>query len=65
MMYDEGKGVIQDNVYAHMWFNLAASNGDENGGELRDGVAKQMTPSDISAAQNLARKCIARNYKGC
>jgi len=23
--YYEGKGVIQDNVYAHMWWNIAAS----------------------------------------
>jgi len=27
IMYGEGEGVIQDNVYAHMWFNIAASSG--------------------------------------
>ena len=60
-----GQGVIQDNVYAHMWGNIAASNGDENGGKLRDIVAKGMTPADISTAQNLARECVRKNYKGC
>tara|TARA_A100001037_G_scaffold254594_1_gene239762 strand:+ start:39 stop:530 length:492 start_codon:yes stop_codon:yes gene_type:complete len=65
VMYGIGRGVIQDNVYAHMWGNIAASNGSENGGKLRDLVAKRMTPADISAAQKLARECIRKNYKGC
>ena len=26
-MYAQGQGVMRDNVYAHMWANLAASNG--------------------------------------
>jgi TPR repeat protein len=65
VMYRDGQGVLQDNVYAHMWWNLAASNGNENGGELRDIVAKKMTPADISAAQDLARECVGKNYKGC
>ena len=29
LMYAEGLGVIQDDVYAHMWWNIAASSGDE------------------------------------
>ena len=64
-MYHNGHGVLQDNVYAHMWGNIAASNGDEDGGKLRDEVGKTMTPADISAAQNLARECVAKKYKGC
>jgi len=64
-MYGMGQGVIQDNVYAHLWGNIAASNGIENGGELRDLVAKVMTPADISAAQKRARECVRKKYKGC
>jgi len=30
-MYAFGKGVPKDNVYAHMWGNIVASNGNENG----------------------------------
>ena len=52
-------------VYAHMWGNIAAMNGNELGGKLRDDFEKQMTPADISAAQKLARECVAKNYKGC
>ena len=65
VMYGNGTGVIQDNVYAHMWGNLAASNGNENGGKLRDFVAKEMTPSQIETAQKLARECVRKKYKGC
>jgi uncharacterized protein len=60
-----GKGVIQDFVYTHMWGNLGASNGNENGGKMRDLAAGQMTPADISTAQKLARECARKNYKGC
>ena len=65
VMYRKGEGVVKDNVYAHMWYTLAAEQGDENGGKLRDIVAKGMTPADISTAQNLARECVRKNYKGC
>jgi len=65
LMYALGRGVIQDNVYAHMWGNIAASNGNEGGGELRDIVAERMIPSQIERAQDLARECVAKNYKGC
>jgi len=65
VMYGTGQGVIQDNVYAHMWGNIAASNGNENGGKLRDFVAKEMTPSQIAEAQDLAQECEKKNYKGC
>jgi TPR repeat protein len=64
-MHGLGKGVLKDYVYAHMWANIAASNGDESGRNLRDLVAEQMTPADISAAQTLARECVRKNYKGC
>ena len=64
-MYALGNGVLQDNVYAHMWANIAAANGAENAGEARDELAKEMTPADISDAQRLARECVARNYKNC
>ena len=29
VMYEKGQGVIQDNTYAHMWWNFAASKGDK------------------------------------
>ena len=65
VMLPRVRGVLQDYVYAYMWVNIIASNGSESGVELRDIVAKQMTPADISAAQKLARECVRKKYKGC
>ena len=65
VMYAFGKGVPKDYVYAHMWGNLGASNGNETGEKVRDVVAKQMTPSQLETAQKLARECVRKNYKGC
>ena len=65
LMYYAGLGVLMDDVYAHMWGNIGMSNGSENGGKLRDKVAEEMTPSQLEKAQNLARECVAKDYKGC
>ena len=37
LMYDEGKGVSKDNVFAYMWWNLSASMGNDDAAERRDG----------------------------
>ena len=65
LMYYYGEGVIEDNVYAHMWVNISASNGGEREKNARDIIEEKMTSADISKAQNLARECVAKNYKGC
>ena len=65
LMYYNGEGVLLDFVYAHMWANIAAFNGNDDGIETRDRLTKEMTSADISKAQNLARECLAKNYKGC
>jgi TPR repeat protein len=65
LMYAKGQGVIKDNVYAHMWWNIAASSGNKGAVKNRDIVAKQMTPSQLEKAQDLARECVRKKYKGC
>ena len=64
-MYGMGTGVIQDNGYAHMWLNIAASSGDKYATKNRDIVAGWMTPSQLETAQELARECVRKKYKGC
>ncbi len=64
-MYNNGDGVIQDYVRAHMWYNISASNGIETASEKRDNTTKKMTPSQLEKAQDLARACVAKDYKGC
>jgi hypothetical protein len=54
-MYGNGRGVPQDYVAAHMWFNLSAAQGNANAAENRNNVAARMTPAQIAEAQRLAR----------
>ena len=58
-MYHRGDGVPQDYVQAHMWWNLAAAQGDEDAIGNRDIIAGQMMPSQIEEAQRLAREWLA------
>jgi TPR repeat protein len=55
-MYENGWGVPQDYVTAHMWHNLAASHGIQNAAEKRNSLSKKMTPAQIAEAQKLARE---------
>ena len=64
-MYANGQGVTQDYVRAHMWFNIGASSGDKNAEANRDIIAKQMSPTQIEKAQEMARRCQSSNYKNC
>ena len=65
LMFGEGLGVAQDSIRALMWFTISASSGNETAAKGRDMVVKQATPAQIAKAQDLARECAARNYKGC
>jgi len=56
VMYDNGQGVPQDYVLAHMWFNLAAAQGFDTAKAARDIAAERMTGSQIAEAQRLARE---------
>ncbi len=47
---------LADQVFAHMWFNLAAARGDSIAKENRDRIAEQMTPGQIAEAQRIARE---------
>jgi TPR repeat protein len=66
LMYEDGTGVLQDYVRAHMWYNIASISGkSKNASKNREIVAKRMTPKQIEKAQNLARECVRKKYKGC
>ena len=65
-MYDYGKGVPQDHILAHIWYNLAASRAGN--GPTRDmatnnceAIAKQMTPDQVAEAQRMARTWRPKN----
>ena len=63
--YRYGEGVLQDYVYAYMWINISAASGNRAAPQMRDIIAKLMTPTQIEKAQELARECVRKKYKGC
>ena len=48
-----------------MWWEIAASTCNEDTAYYRDIVAKDMTPSRLEKAHDLARASVAKDYKGC
>ena len=65
MIFKNGQGSIQDYVYAHMWFNFATSQGHAVAAYERDLIAKEMTPSELEKAKELAKECVKKNHKWC
>ena len=64
-MLHNGEGVLKDSVLAHMWFNIAGANGNEQAREYRDQVEQDMSRAEISRATELARACMASDYQDC
>jgi TPR repeat protein len=63
VMYDTGRGVLQDYVMAHKWYNLAASHYARweadvgaSAARSRDRLTTRMTPTQIAEAQKMARE---------
>ena len=54
--YHAGMGVEKDYITAHFWFNLAAAQGNQFARRNRDRLAQEMTPAQITKAQQLARE---------
>ena len=54
-------GMGQDYKSAHMWFNIAVENGIPRAIKGRDIAAKEMTPSQIEKAQDMAREWMAEH----
>ncbi|MAP40782.1 MAG: hypothetical protein CMP01_00785, partial [Woeseiaceae bacterium] len=61
----KGDGVLQNYVLAHMWSDIASSNGSKTASENRKIIREKMSTSQIEEAQQLARDCMKKSYKGC
>ena len=48
--------MIEDDVEAYAWFNVAAVNGDKEAAEERDKIKKTMTPEQIAEGQKRSRE---------
>lgn len=60
-MYYEGKGIDQNYLKAHKWANLASAQGHEEAADLRDTIANQMSPTEITEAQHYAHEFAAEH----
>lgn len=54
LMYDKGRGVTQNFVLAHMWFELSAAQNNRSAAKDRDITARRMSAAQIAEAQKLA-----------
>ena len=63
-MYREGRGVPKNYVYAYMWMDIGFEGAGDKGlvGAIFE---KEMTPSQIQKAKELARACERKQYKDC
>ena len=64
-MSEMGEGTLKDLVLAHMWYNIASANGDEQARGMRDRLEGDMTRTEIDRASELARTCMASDYRDC
>jgi len=61
VVYGNGHGVAQDYKCAYMWWDILASSGEAEAVKNRDILAKEMTPSQIGKAQDMAREWMAKH----
>lgn len=65
VLYRKGKGVMEDANAAHMWYNIAAADGDQFAWHARDRLEKTMTPEQIVQTIQKAKTCLSSNYANC
>lgn len=63
-MYAQGTGTARDYVRAYMWFALAQAGGDPAGAQLRDQIARSMTPEQVEAARRRTDEWLRRHPRG-
>ena len=65
-MYAAGEGVAEDKIYAYMWGSFAVEQGlGDTANEFINGLKKQMSQTQIAAAEDLATECKEKGYKDC
>ena len=57
MQYAKG-GVLQNLVYAYLWLDLSAAQGNEGASFNKDMLEQRLTPEQIAEAQRLSREWI-------
>ncbi len=61
VMHQQGNGVKKDDTIAHMWYGISGLNGSKTGSGLKAVIAIQMTPEQITQAEQLTREWMTEN----
>ena len=56
-----GRNGAVDMIAAHMWFNLAAAQGNRDAARYRQEIAGEMSAAEIAEAQRQAREWMRRH----
>ena len=63
LMYLKGMGVLQDFCRAHLWFNIASSQGNKKARVQLGRLTEEMSAHQVAEAQKLARAWVAKNRR--
>jgi uncharacterized protein len=63
VMYDNGRGTIQNYVKGYAWYSVSSASGSKIGTKNRDLLAKEMTPEQLAEGQKLASEIWARTQE--
>jgi len=63
LMYLKGTGVLQDFCRAHLWFNIASSQGHKKAGMQLEKLTYKMSVHQVAEAQKLARAWAAKTHR--
>ena len=64
VMYGSGEGVAQDDAEAYTWCAVAAAGGHDDANSLLDFAAKNLTPEELSQAQQRATELFEKIESG-
>ena len=65
VIYEHVSGTPSNNINAYMWFSIASENESTKAARKMKFLEKKMSFTEIDEAQELAKKCKKRKYKGC
>jgi hypothetical protein len=63
--YMIGRGVPEDPILAHAWFSLGAARGDQDAAKNLDEIARTMSPEQLEAARQSARRLCEEMPRAC
>lgn len=64
VMYDDGEGVPKDYAESYHWLLVASSSGDADANQLLGGVARKLTPEELSQAQQRSTELLEKLESG-